>query len=75
MKIVLAIVLLCLFPAGLSGQETAADLEKLQQAFQSFDYAGVIDVATEALLQPERFTPEQLISIHEMKAVSHYAQA
>ncbi|MBN1560371.1 hypothetical protein JW998_08980 [candidate division KSB1 bacterium] len=75
MKIVLAISLLCFFPAGLSGQEAAADLTSLQQAFQSFDYDSVIDLAAQALRQPQRFTPEQLISIHEMKAVSHYAKA
>lgn len=75
MKMALAIFLLCFLPSGLVGQEPAADLQNLQQAFQSFDYDGVIDLAMRALRQPERFSQEQLISIHEMKAISHYAKA
>jgi hypothetical protein len=47
----------------------------MQQKFRSFEYDSVIILAEQALTQSSQFTSQELISIYEMKAISHFAQS
>lgn len=55
--------------------QTPAELTSLQQKFRSFDYDGVIELANEFLTRRDQYTPEQLVSIYEMKAIAHYSKS
>ena len=68
------IVLSLIYVCALFSQEPPT-LTHMQQKCRSFEYDSVIAIAEDALTQPERFTSNELISIYEMKAISHFAQS
>lgn len=50
------------------------DLEIMRQKFKNFEYDQVIRLAESALEHKEDLQKNELITIYEMKAVSHYSQ-
>ncbi|MBN1481909.1 hypothetical protein EH223_06170 [candidate division KSB1 bacterium] len=65
----------CFYACFLFGQNPDSDIAFMQQKLRAFDYNAVIEAAEKALANPDRYRTDQLINIHEMKAVAHYSKS
>lgn len=55
---------------GLFGE---VELEIMEQHFKNFDYQEVIAISDQLIISKDRLTPEQLVTLYKLRALSNYA--